>query len=143
VRGVQVQNPTWLPFLLGGGEFNDVDRPSWEGFRLKLGTTVRLWSLPSWLGARVAQVLLTANNGSQVELFGGTSLGVAFLPSNAVQLYAGGLVHSWQNLGGGPAAGIDIRLNRFLMLSGELRYDFEVVGSRLVAGGFLGAGYDL
>jgi hypothetical protein len=148
---VTVEDPTWLPFLIGGSDWEIKTRssadpdPASEGFRLKLGTVVRPFPAFRSFGLHFAQTVLRTNSDrKRVYGLGGTSVGVAWLPKRSFQAYLGGAARSWGGLSMGPELGGELRVQRYLVLSALTRYEHSsTAGWQLIGGLFFGGGLDL
>jgi len=147
---VTVVEPTWLPFLIGGSDWvikplsNEPTDPASEGFRLKLGTTIRPVPAVSWFGIRIAQTVLRTNaDRKHFTGLGGTTVGVAWLPTREIQAYFAGSARGWDGFAVGPEFGGELRLRRYLVLSGLARYEHGPYGWQLVGGVYFGGGLDL
>jgi hypothetical protein len=144
-KEITVRDPNWLPFVVGGADFLPSESFANYGFRFKVGTTVRVPWLPSWLGGHFTQVLVrTDADGSNAGFGGGTTAGLALVPSNVFQAYVAAFGRFWGGALFAPEIGGELRLQRYLVLSGIARYEPQSgQPGRFVVGSFIGVGIDL
>lgn len=143
-RILRVVEPPWLLLLVAGSDWELSRELASAGFQLKFGGTVRPSEhLPRWLGLHGVQTLVQTNGArDKVYALGGTSIGPAWLPNNTWQFYLAGSVRGWRNEMYGPELGADIRIQRWLVLSGMARYEIRRDSDELIGGLYLGTGSD-